>query len=117
MEGEYLEISYTLWNHLFDQVVDKIINHVRKLLDSQEMEGCKYLCLVGGFSQSKHLQAKIFKAFGTKSKYEVMIFIPRRPILSVVDGAARMGLRPDFIAGRTIAKTYGIYHFLSSFSL
>ena len=72
------------------------------------MEGCKYLCLAGGFSQSKHLQTKIFQAFGTKSKYEVMIFTPTRPILSVVDGAARMGLRPDFISARTIAKTYGI---------
>ena len=103
-----MEISYTLWNHLFDQVVDKIIAHVTKLLDSQEMEGCKYLCLAGGFSQSKHLQNRMFKSFGTKSKYEVMIYTPARPILSVVSGAARMGLRPDFISARTISKTYGI---------
>jgi len=37
-----------------------------------------------------------------------MIFTPKRPILSVVDGAARMGLHPNFISARTISKTYGI---------
>eukprot|EP01084_Bolivina_argentea_P056937 104111_1 len=72
------------------------------------MDGCKFLCLVGGFSQSKHLQYKMYRNFGTKSDYNVLIFTPKRPILSVVDGAARMGLNPDFISGRTIGKTYGI---------
>lgn len=71
-------------------------------------EGCKYLCMVGGFSASKYLQMRMFKAFGKKSKYSLMIYTPARPMLSVVDGAARMGLKPDFISARTIAKTYGI---------
>ena len=70
--------------------------------------GCKYLCLVGGFSESRYLQSKMYKNFGKKSSYDLMIFTPKRPILSVVDGAARMGLNPNFISARTIAKTYGI---------
>eukprot|EP00484_Ammonia_sp_Unknown_P030045 CAMPEP_0197025488 /NCGR_PEP_ID=MMETSP1384-20130603/5811_1 /TAXON_ID=29189 /ORGANISM="Ammonia sp." /LENGTH=1044 /DNA_ID=CAMNT_0042454023 /DNA_START=14 /DNA_END=3148 /DNA_ORIENTATION=- len=108
LNEDYLELSYTVWNWLFDLVVHKIVEHVQCLLDSQAMAGCKYLCLAGGFSQSAHLQSAFFKRFGTKSKYEVCIFTPKRPILSVVDGAARMGLNPHFISARTIGKSYGI---------
>merc|ERR1712154_94822 len=36
------------------------------------------------------------------------IRIPRRPILSVIDGALKLGLRPNYIKTRRLKYTYGI---------
>lgn len=68
---------------------------------------CSYICLVGGLGSSKYLQHRITEKFGPSSKFGLNIIIPSRPILSVVDGAARFGLQPDYIQARTLAKTYG----------
>jgi len=108
LNEQTLELSYSVWNSLFDGVIDEIMAHIADLLATETMSGCKYLCLCGGFSQSAYLQHRLFKKFGTRSQYDLCIFTPRRPILSVVDGAVRMGLRPNFISARTIGKTYGI---------
>jgi len=43
-----------------------------------------------------------------KSEYKLPIIIPRRPILSVVDGAARCGNMKGYIIERKLKKTYGI---------
>lgn len=56
-EGSSFRISCQLWFLLFDFCVDPIINHIEKLLE--KVEDIKYLCFVGGFSQSKYLLYKI----------------------------------------------------------
>eukprot|EP01084_Bolivina_argentea_P048536 89420_1 len=43
-----------------------------------------------------------------KSKYKLSIRVPKRPILSVIDGALRLGLNPNYIKTRRLKYTYGI---------
>jgi len=108
VEEEYLCIEESVFRYLFDKVVNEIVDHCRGILAENVMSESKYICLVGGFSESKYVQTKFLYEFGPKSRYKKKIIIPKRPILCVVDGAARYGLRPDSITSRTMTKTYGI---------
>jgi len=105
-----LELDYVVWTHMFDDVIDRIIDHCRRLLESAPLKDgqCRYLCLVGGFSASKYLQKRIIYELGPKSKHKLRVIIPTRPSLSVVEGAVRLGLKPDYIESRVLRKTYGI---------
>jgi len=105
-----LELDYAVWTHMFDDVIDRIIDHCRRLLESPPLKDgqCHYLCLVGGFSASKYLQKRMIYELGPKSKHRLIVIRPKRPSLSVVDGAVRLGLKPDYIASRVLGKTYGI---------
>merc|ERR1712176_1134786 len=76
LNEEYLEVSYTVWNSLFDPLLDQIVAHCKMLLALPSMAQCKYLYLVGGFSASKHLQERMFAEFGIQSTYQIMIFTP-----------------------------------------
>merc|ERR1712013_382197 len=109
LEEEYLRLNYFVWtSQLFDRVVDPILSHCVHLLTNTIMANeTDYICLVGGLGSSKYLQYRMTEQFGPSSKYGLNIIIPSRPILSVVDGAARFGLQPDYIQARTLAKTYG----------
>jgi len=109
LEDEYLRLNYMIWTtQLFDLVVQPILDHCTYLLNETIMkDATNYICLVGGLGSSKYLQHRIKQSFGPSSKYGLNIIIPSRPILSVVDGAARFGLQPDYIQARTLSKTYG----------
>ena len=109
LEDEYLRLHYRVWKELlFDKIVEPILSHIEFLLNDTIMaDRCDYICLVGGLGSSGYLQHRIISQFGIKSRYGLNIIIPKRPILSVVDGAARFGLQPDYIQARTLAKTYG----------
>ena len=96
-----------LWQSLFDVVMDPIIDHVKKLLNNQVMENCNYLCLVGGLSCSPYFQHQMKEEFGLNSDYKLKLVIPRRPILSVVEGAAYFGLIKNYIKARVLRYTYG----------
>ena len=104
----YLGIDCLIWKDcLFDPYVNKVIKHLKKLLKKSIMQDCKYIYLVGGYSQTPYFQERIKHVFGKKLK----IIIPKRPILSVVDGAARMGsfnnIDRTYIQSRIVSKTYG----------
>ena len=77
-----------------------IIDQIEKLLQNDKMNGCKYLCLVGGLSSSSYFKYKMRKELGDKSKYNLKIVIPERPILSVVEGAAYFGITRNYIQNR-----------------
>ena len=65
---------------------------------------CKYLFLVGGLSQSPYFQQRMIEyAAGSMT-----IITPSSPILSVVQGAARWGIVPNFVLSRRLTKSYGI---------
>ena len=107
-DGEFLSIEESIMRYLFDIIIDKIINHCRKLLNEELLISSKYILLVGGFSESLYLQNKILFEFGPLSYFKKKILTQKRPILCVVDGAARFGLKPNYILSRTMTKTYGI---------
>ena len=114
-------ISLTIWKkHLFDKVIDPTIAHVQDLIEkvnkvrgrwddeNSEPRKLKYLCIAGGLAANRYFQHRIYKAFGKGSKHDLLIRTPRRPILSVIDGALRLGLRPNYIKTRRVKYTYGI---------
>lgn len=98
-----LKMHNDIWRRLFDVIINKIIEHCGKILKSEEMVGCKYIFLVGGFANSMYFQERI------KNKFKAIdVVIPGLPQLCVVDGAARYGLHPRFMKIRRLSNTYGI---------
>lgn len=117
LEEDTLWMSREVWSkHLFDRIIDPMIGHVQELIEEvNQVEGkdgtvakVKYLCLAGGLSSSKYFQHRIHESFGIDSPYGLSIRIPRRPILSVIDGALKLGLKPSYIKTRRVKYTYGI---------
>ena len=93
---------------MFNHVIDPTIKHIRKLLNKPKlMRDCKYLCMAGGLSTSPYFQSRIDKAFGKKSPYRLIIIVPNRPLLSVVDGAAYFGITTNYVKSRILRYTYG----------
>ncbi|ETO09858.1 hypothetical protein RFI_27518, partial [Reticulomyxa filosa] len=105
--GTNLYLSNELWMELFDLRIDEIIKKMDKMLNENEKilnEKLKYVCLVGGFSQSRYLQHKLKQKYESKYKF----IIPERPILSVIEGAAQLSRIPSFITSRIVKYTYGV---------
>jgi actin-like ATPase involved in cell morphogenesis len=77
-----IELQFDDVKGMFDPVIDKIIRLIKGQLDNNE-KGCTTIFLVGGFSESKYLQARIKEEFG-----EIVpnISVPPQPITSVVKG-------------------------------
>eukprot|EP01083_Nonionella_stella_P112473 330904_1 len=109
IDEDTLTMSIAIWKYLFDSVINKIESHVCGLLkDVKALEGCRYLCLVGGFASSKYLQARMENAFGIKSKFNLIVKVATKPALSVVKGAAYFGIKPYFMQARILKYTYGL---------
>ena len=108
INDEYLELDTRIWQYMFNHVIDPTIKHIRKLLNEPKlMKGCKYLCMAGGLSTSRYFQSRMNKAFGIKSPYKLIIILPNRPLLSVVQGAAYFGITANYVKSRILRYTYG----------
>ncbi|ETO15887.1 hypothetical protein RFI_21477 [Reticulomyxa filosa] len=105
-DHEYLSLSCQLWIKLFDLRIDRIIEAVQQKLseNAKILNGkLKYMCLVGGFSQSPYLQHRLKQSF----EQQFTLVIPTRPILSVIEGAAQLGRISSFVTSRIVKYTYG----------
>ena len=100
---DYLCLGSEIVKSLFEPAITSIINHLKKLLQKRELRGVKLLFLVGGFSESPLLQARIKKEF--KGKYSILI--PQDAQTAVVKGAVMFGRRPYIVVERCLAETYG----------
>ena len=108
LSDEFLSVDLEIWHEMFDYVVNPCIEHVEKLLtETEKMKECKYLCLVGGLSTSVYFRMKMREKFGTKSSYNLKLIIPQRPMLSVVTGAAYLGITNNYIKARVLRYSYG----------
>eukprot|EP01084_Bolivina_argentea_P214465 364078_1 len=101
-----LSFHIEIFMKLFDEVINRIISHVDKILQTKKIIDCKYIMLIGGLSNSRYFQEKIYEAFGFDD--EIKIIVPYRPQLMVVQGAALYGVIPNYINTRRISQTYGI---------
>eukprot|EP01084_Bolivina_argentea_P032197 59555_1 len=104
LDDEYLILDSTIWKQMFDSVIDPIIDHTKYLLNNTAMNKCKYLCLVGGLSCSAYFKYRMRDTFDNK----LQLIVPKRPILSVVEGAAYFGITKNYVKARKIKKTYGL---------
>ncbi|CAI2179278.1 13254_t:CDS:2 [Funneliformis geosporum] len=99
----FIEIDFEEVKEMFDPVIERIINLIKGQLDQIEND-CSAMFLVGGFSESKYLQARIKSEF-----LEVFpsISAPILPITAVLKGAVLYGLRESTVATRKLTQTYG----------
>ena len=89
---------------LFMPIIQIIIGHFGNLLEDPNLHDCRYIFMVGGFSESSLLQDQVKKQFesnGTK------VLIPSEAQLAVLKGAVLFGHFPTEIKARIARKTYG----------
>eukprot|EP01083_Nonionella_stella_P068815 182994_1 len=111
---EYLELDCVIWKCMFESKIGKIVDHIHKLLKKPSLKNCcNYLCFVGGFASSKYLQERMREEFGSNTPYNLRLIIPKKPILSVVEGAAYFGIRKNFIKARKLRYSYGMIVYLT----
>ena len=103
-----IDLSNELMISFFEPLINKIINKVKELLEETKKKAGyypKFIFLVGGFGESPYLRQRIKKDFESN---ELIVLIPKRPLVSVVRGACMFGLNPFSITSRIAKRTYGI---------
>ena len=100
---DYLCLGPRTMKSLFEPAIASIVDHLKRLLKKKELRDVKLLFLVGGFSESPLLQARIRGEFS--GKYNILI--PNDAQTAVVKGAVMFGKRPDIVVERCLSETYG----------
>lgn len=99
-----LRVSPAAMHALFDPVMREIVRHIQELLKKPELDGVKFMFLVGGFAESPLLQNEIRKSFSS----HLRIVIPHDVGLTILKGAVMFGLDPTVVRVRRSALTYGV---------
>ncbi|XP_039282119.1 heat shock 70 kDa protein 12A isoform X2 [Nilaparvata lugens] len=100
-----LRIHPSLMTELFRPTIERVIQHIEKVLSSPRvLNKITHLYLVGGFAESQILQQSIRDNFAKRLK----VIIPQGVALSVLRGAVLFGLNPTTVSVRQARHTYGI---------
>lgn len=99
----YLCLGSEIVETLFEPAITSITDHLKSLLKKKVLKGVSILFLVGGFSESPLLQARIKGEF--KGNYNILI--PNDAQTAVVKGAVMFGKRPSVVVERCLSDTYG----------
>ena len=99
-------IKHETAKHLFSQMLNNITAHVKVLLRNPKLAKCRYIFMVGGFSQSRLLQDEIKRNF---EKNRTRVLIPSEAQLSVLKGAVLFGHFPTEITTRIARLSYGYW--------
>lgn len=102
--GDKLRMEADLFQDLFKDGKDKLIDHLDKLFHDKEVAGVTTIVMVGGFSECEILQEAMMDKFGQKRK----LVIPEDAGLAVLKGAVLYGHKPQTIVQRKARYTYGI---------
>lgn len=104
--GDKARFDPDLMKGLFMKATDKIVSHIKDILDNKPAgKKISLILMVGGFSESAFVQDVVKNAFHNKNGRTVLI--PKDAGISVVQGAVIYGRRPDTIASRVLRFTYG----------
>ena len=111
-EDYIFSMKCKIWKqYLYDPYINRVIDHVKMLLNKDILNKCDYIYLVGGYSMTPYYHKRLKQEFGLNSQYKIKVIIPPKPILSVVDGAARLSLfmnqERQYVKMRVLGKTYG----------
>ncbi|WAR31337.1 HS12B-like protein [Mya arenaria] len=87
----------------FDDLITKIVNHLKKLFEKSGLEFVQTIVLVGGFAECRYLQVKVKAEFSEKR-----LIVPDDPGMSVLKGAVKYGHFPLIVTSRIMRYTYGI---------
>ncbi|XP_065490183.1 heat shock 70 kDa protein 12B [Caloenas nicobarica] len=99
-----LRMSAEAMSQLFQPTISQIIAHIADLLKKPEVQGIKFLFLVGGFAESPMLQHAIQAAFGPACR----VIVPQDVGLTILKGAVLFGLDPTIVRVRRCPLTYGV---------
>nr|XP_047901595.1 heat shock 70 kDa protein 12B-like [Anser cygnoides] len=99
-----LRMSPEAMSELFQPTITQIIKHIDALLKKPEVQGIKFLFLVGGFAESAMLQHAVQAAFGPVCR----VIIPQDVGLTILKGAVLFGLDPTIVRVRRSPLTYGV---------
>lgn len=88
---------------LFAPSVKSIVDHVKSVISSKQVEQVDKILMVGGFSESQTVMQAVKDAFP-----DVMVVAPLEPGLAVVKGAVIFGHAPDSISTRVSRYAYGV---------
>ncbi|XP_056407812.1 heat shock 70 kDa protein 12B isoform X4 [Hyla sarda] len=99
-----LRMSSEAMNELFQPTIQQIVQHIGDLINKPEVEGIKYLFLVGGFAESPMLQNAVQTAFSEVCR----VIIPQDVGLTILKGAVLFGLDPTIVRVRRSPLTYGV---------
>ncbi|XP_042560108.1 heat shock 70 kDa protein 12A-like [Clupea harengus] len=98
-----IKITFSKLKDLFRESVDKIVQDIRAILHTPEIN-IDYILLVGGYASCKILQNEVKEQFGSQCR----IMCPINAQLAVAKGAVLFGMNPKIVASRVSALTYGI---------
>ena len=104
--GDKMRIDPEVAKSLFRKATDKIVGHMKRILQEDEIgKKISLILMVGGFSESPFVQDVIKKEFQEKMGKKVLI--PSEAGISVLNGAVVFGRQPENIASRVLRFTYG----------
>ncbi|CAG2224132.1 unnamed protein product [Mytilus edulis] len=98
-----LIINSEKFESLFDNAVNKLVIHLRKLLHLDQLMDITTILLVGGFSDSIIIKNSILSNFPN-----IRIINPEDCSLAVLKGAVLYGHNPKIIKSRICKSSYGI---------
>lgn len=101
--SDKLRIEADVFKGLFKTCCEKIVSHVKTLLNNPAVKGTNIFLMVGGFSESAMIQDALIKALPNGK-----VIIPEEAGLAVLKGAVIFGHRPVSITSRVARYTYGI---------
>uniref|UniRef100_A0A8V5G6T2 Uncharacterized protein n=1 Tax=Melopsittacus undulatus TaxID=13146 RepID=A0A8V5G6T2_MELUD len=99
-----LRMSPEAMSELFQPTISQIIKHIDALLKKPEVQGIKFLFLVGGFAESPMLQRAAQEAFGSVCR----VLVPQDVGLTILKGAVLFGLDPTVVRVRRSPLSYGV---------
>lgn len=97
-----LRIDSSVIESFFESSISSILDHVEDLLKQPCVQSCKNIVMVGGFSESKLLQARVKQHFASS-----VLIVPVEADLAVLKGAVIYGHVPSMISERVCKFTYG----------
>ena len=101
--GDKLRLQPDQIKAFFNETCNKITTHLKEILQQSNVQGTETILMVGGFSESRMLQAAVKEAFPA-----MRFLIPADAGLAVLKGAVIFGHNPTAIASRVSRFTYGI---------
>ncbi|XP_061164989.1 heat shock 70 kDa protein 12B-like [Saccostrea echinata] len=107
-EGDKLRITQALFDSYFQPACAGIIDHVSDILQRPKVKGTSTILMVGGFSESPILQARLRHVFPLP---EYRVVVPIDAGLAVLKGAVLFGHNPRIISARIAKYAYGVASF------
>ncbi|KAG9345806.1 hypothetical protein JZ751_008951 [Albula glossodonta] len=99
-----LRLTPEAMKELFQPTINNIVKHIENLMKKPEVQGVRFLFLVGGFAESPMLQQAVQAALGRSCR----IIIPQDVGLTILKGAVLFGLDPTVVRVRRCPLTYGV---------